>query len=318
MSTRIAYLLTVAIRLCMVIKSPDWHLYRAFLLVVKSGSLSGAARQLGMTQPTVGRQVAALETAHGVTLFARSSDGLEPTDAGLRLVAAAEAMASAAEAASRAVSGEIDQERGTVRITASEMVGVEVLPSMLASFGESHPRIKLELALTNRNEDLLRGDADIAVRMVRPVQQALVAKRIGRIEIGLYAHRRYLKTHAVPGKLADLAQHVLIGVDRDATYLPLLRQFGDAISRDTFAFRSDSDLAQLAAVRAGFGIGVCQIGIARRDVSLVPMLHRELVFPLDIWLAMHRDQRTSRRIRLLFDHLAGSLAKYSKSSRAER
>jgi DNA-binding transcriptional LysR family regulator len=293
---------------------PDWHLFRTFLAVVREGSLSSAARALGTTQPTMGRQVAALEASLGVKLFTRSLDGLSPTEAGLRLITSAEAMAAAAEAAQRSASGEVDEEQGTVRITASDVIGGEVLPSILAGFHAAHPRISVELALSNRNEDLLRGDADIAVRMVRPTQGALVAKRIGRIDVGLYGHRRYLKAHTMPRRLADLRQHVLIGYDRDQAYARLLERMGVPFTRDLFAFRSDSDLAQLAALRAGFGIGACQLGIASRDKNLVPVLHAQLVISMEVWLAMHRDLRGSRRIRLTFDRLAADLTRYSKSS----
>ena len=293
---------------------PDWHLYRSFLAVFREGSLSGAARALGMTQPTIGRQVAALEAALGVSLFSRSQDGLAPTDAALLVVPSAEAMAAAADAARRAASAAADEERGTVRITASEVIGGAVLPAILARFHECHPRIVLELALTNRNEDLLRGDADIAVRMARPAQDALIAKRIGRVDIGLYAHRSYLKSHPAPRIRGDLGQHALIGFDRDPSYDRLLAQWGVQISRDDFAFRSDSDLAQLAALSAGLGIGVVQLGIARRDKNLVPVLPTEMMFSLEMWLAMHRDLRNSRRVRLVFDHLAEGLGSYSKGS----
>jgi DNA-binding transcriptional LysR family regulator len=294
--------------------APDWHLFRAFLAVVREGSLSSAARVLGTTQPTMGRQIAALERSLGVKLFTRSLDGLAPTDAGMRLIPSAEAMAAAAEAARRSASGEIEEERGTVRITASEVVGGEVLPPILADFHAMNPRISVEVALSNRNEDLLRGDADIAVRMVRPTQDALVAKRIGRIDVGLYGHRRYLKGRAMPQRLDDLRRHALIGPDRDQAYARLLERLGVPFGRELFAFRSDSDLAQLAALRAGFGIGASQLGIARREKNLVPVLHSVLVIPMDCWLVMHRDLRTSRRIRLLFDHLAIRLADYARSS----
>jgi DNA-binding transcriptional LysR family regulator len=298
----------------MVINAPDWHLYRSFLAVMREGSLSGAARELGTTQPTMGRQVAALEAALGIHLFTRSLEGLAPTEAALRLLPAAEAMAAAAEMAQRAASGGFDDERGAVRITASEVIGAEVLPSILARFSELHPAITLELALTNRNEDLLRGDADVAVRMVRPTQDALIAKRIGRIDVALYAHRRYLKAHGLPHLRDDLAGHALIGFDRDPAFARLLDFLGAQLSRNAFSFRSDSHLAQLAALRAGFGIGVSQLGIARRDKNLMPVLHSDLIFPMDMWLAMHRDLRTSRRVRLVFDHLATELASYAQSS----
>jgi DNA-binding transcriptional LysR family regulator len=295
----------------MVRSAPDWHLFRTFLAVVREGSLSSAARVLGTAQPTMGRQIAALEVSLGVTLFTRSLDGLSPTDAGLRLIPSAEAMAAAAEAAQRSASGEVDQPQGTVRITASDVIGGAVLPSILASFHTAHPRIAVELALSNRNEDLLRGDADIAVRMVRPTQSALVAKRIGRIDVGLYGHQDYLKVRGIPQRLGDLRDHVLIGYDRDQAYVRLLERMGVPVTRDIFAFRSDSELAQLAALSAGIGIGASQVGIARGDKNLVPVLHSELIVPMEMWLAMHGDLRGSHRIRLAFDHLAAELTRYA-------
>jgi DNA-binding transcriptional LysR family regulator len=299
----------------MIDRAADWHLFRAFLAVVREGSLSSAARALGATQPTMGRQIAALEESLGVTLFIRSLDGLSPTDAGLRLIPWAEAMAAAAEAAQRSASGEVDEEQGTVRIAASDVIGANVLPTILTRLHAAHSRIAVELALSNRNEDLLRGDADIAVRMVRPTQSALVAKRIGRIDVGLYGHRRYLKARPMPRKLEDLRQHVLIGYDREQAYLRLFERMGVPLTRDNFAFRADSELAQLAALSSGYGIGVNQLGIAKRDKNLVPVLHSEFIFPMEMWLVMHRDLRGNRRIRLAFDHLAAELGRYAATSR---
>jgi len=296
---------------------PDWHLFRAFLAVAREGSLSRAARALGTTQPTMGRQVAALEASLGATLFTRSLDGLAPTAAGLRLIPSVEAMAAAVEAAQRSASGEFEEERGTVRISASEIIGGEVLPPMLADFHARNPQIGVELALSNRNEDLLRGDADLAVRMVKPSQGALIARRIGRIDVGLYGHREYLKVRGLPRRLEDLRQHALIGYDRDPALAPVLKRMGMRFDPKLFAFRSDSDLAQLAALRAGFGVGACQLGLARRDRNLVPVLHAKILFPMDTWLVMHRDLRGSRRIRLLFDHLAERLSGYALGSRVE-
>lgn len=298
----------------MVDKVNDWQLFRAFLAVAREGSLSGAARVLQTTQPTMGRQIAALEAALGVKLFTRSLDGLSPTEAGLLLIPSVETMAAAVETAQRSASGAVEEERGTVRLTASEIVGSEVLPPILADFCALHTGISVELALTNRNEDLLRGDADIAIRMVQPTQGALVAKRIGRIDVGLYGHKRYFKAHAMPRHLADLGDHALIGYDRDLAYSRFLEQKGVPIAGEMGMFRSDNDLAQLAALRAGFGIGVCQLGIAKRDKSLVAVLHSELIFSMEVWLVMHNDLRSVRRIRLLFDHLALRLSLYAQSS----
>lgn len=287
----------------------DWNLYASFREVMRQGSLSAAARTLGLTQPTLGRHVAALEAGLGTALFTRSPQGLAPTAAALELLPRVEEMHAAAEAAARAVSGGPSGETGVVRITASEIIGGVVLPPILAAFRARHPGVVIELVLTNRNEDLLRRDADIAVRMVRPAQSALVARRIGLVGIGLYAHRRYAETYALPATLEDLASHPVIGFDRDDTVLRSVSQ-GPLITRETFAFRTDSDLAQLAALRAGVGIGGCQTGIAAEDPDLVPVLPDAIRFELEMWLAMHEDLKAVVRVRLMFEHLVAALGQY--------
>ena len=168
----------------MIRQASKWDELRTFVEVTRDGSLSGAARRLGLTQPTVGRHIDALEATLGLTLFTRSPRGLTPTPAALALGPHVEAMAAAAAALGRAASGEAAADRGAVRVTASDVVGCEVLPPILAAFQAGHPGIAIELALTNRNEDLARRDADIAVRMVRPIQSGLVARKIGAARIG--------------------------------------------------------------------------------------------------------------------------------------
>jgi len=296
-------------------REPGWELFRSFLEVVRDGSLSAAARRLALTQPTVGRHIDALEAALGLSLFTRSPRGLIPTPAALDLVPHAEAMSAAAAALARAASGEAARDRGTVRVTASVIVGCEVLPAILASFRRAYPNIVLELALTNRNEDLLRRDADIAVRSVRPTQKALVARRIGKVGIGLYAHRDYVAAFGMPSSLADLAGHCVIGFDRDDHAFRAVGPAAQQITREMFGFRADNDLAQLAALRAGLGIGGCQANLARRSPELVPVLPKALRLSLEFWLAMHEGLRTTRRVRLLFDHLARGLAAYVAEDR---
>ncbi|MFI4975169.1 MAG: LysR family transcriptional regulator [Caulobacterales bacterium] len=290
--------------------TPEWDLYRSFLAVVDTGSLSGAARALGLSQPTVGRHIESLEAAlDGAVLFTRSPGGLAPTEAALALRPHVEAMASAAEALLRTASGEAAGERGVVRVTASEIVGAEVLPPILAEFHEAHPGVTVELALNNQQEDLLRRDADIAVRMARPTQGALLARRVGSVKLGLYAHRRYLQKHGEPRGF-DEAGHSAVGFDRDTQTLRALKDLNLPLRREMFAFRSDSDLAQLAAVRAGFGIGACQVTIARRDPNLVPVLREVFDYDMEIWVAMHEDLKASRRMRLMFDALVAGLQAY--------
>ena len=295
--------------------APGWDLYRSFLAVMDAGSLSGAARDLGLAQPTLGRHIEALEEAlGGQPLFTRSPGGLRPTETALTLRPHAEAMAAAAEAIVRTASGEAEAVRGVIRVTASEIVGVEVLPPILTGFHEQHPEVSIELALSNRQEDLLRRESDIAVRMTRPTQGALTARRIGSVALGLYAHRRYLAAHGAPTRIDDPA-HAAIGFDRDLQTQRALEERQLPLSRELFAFRSDGDLAQLAALRAGFGVGACQTGIARRDPDLVPVLQDAFRYDMEVWVAMHEDLKASRRMRLMFDWLADGLAEYVRESR---
>ncbi len=298
----------------MAIQEPGWELYRTFLEVIRTRSLSGAARRLRLTQPTVGRQIEALETALGLDLFTRSPRGLTPTPAAHDLVAHAQAMAAASEALLRAASGEAAAEAGTVRLTASEFIGCEILPKILADFRNAHKTIDLELVLSNRVEDLLLRKADIAVRMMRPTQSQLVTKKIGKVSLGLYAHRTYVELNGMPQTVEALthegtAKHCWIGFDRDDHSFRSVGREALHVTRAMFGFRCDSDLAQLAALRAGVGIGGCQDNVAKKNPDLLPVLP-DLRFELEIWLAMHEDLRATRRIRLLFDHLAEGLARY--------
>jgi DNA-binding transcriptional LysR family regulator len=294
----------------MTLREPDWDLFRTFLEVVRDGSQSAAARRLGLTQPTIGRQIDALEADLALALFTRSPRGLIPTQAALDLVPHAEAMAAAAAALCRAASGEAATDHGTVRVTASEIIGCEVLPAILAGFQRRHPGITIELALTNRNEDLLRRDADLAVRMQRPTQKALIARHVGKTRIGLFAHKDYLAARGAPNSVADLNQHCLIGFDRDDHSYRSVGPMAQQITREMFGFRCDSDPAQLAALRAGVGIGGCQINLAKRTPDLVPVLPKAVQFELDIWIAMHEDLKTTRRVRLLFDSLVLGLSDF--------
>ena len=295
---------------------PNWETYRSFLAVMTEGSLSAAARRLALTQPTIGRHIDQLEEDLGVSLFTRSQTGLLPTQAARELLPHAQAMSSAADALVRASSGAETEERGTVRLTASVMIGGEVLPPILTAFREKHPGIAIELVLSDVTADLLRRDADIAVRMVQPKQEALVAKKIGRVALGLFAHRRYLQRHGSPRKLDDVPQHSLIGFDQETAVVRALRNKGLKLTRDMFSLRCDADLAQMAALRAGYGLGVCQLGIARRDTNMVQVLASEFGFEIDMWLVMHKDLRNVRRMRLLFDHLVDGLSAYAATSRA--
>ncbi len=190
-----------------------WELYRTFLAVLTEGSLSGAARALGITQPTTGRHIAALEAAFRQPLFIRSQTGLLPTESALSLRGFAETIRDTAAALERAATSRDREVTGTVRISASEVIAVEVLPPMLARLRQAHPQLVIELVPTNRVQDLLRREADLAVRMTPPKQEALIARRAGDVELGLYAHADYLQRHGSPSTPANLAGHALIGFD---------------------------------------------------------------------------------------------------------
>jgi DNA-binding transcriptional LysR family regulator len=296
----------------MATDDPTWDLYRSFLTVLRTGTLSAAARELDLTQPTVGRHIATLEKTLGRrALFTRSQAGLRPTEAAHELRPHAEAMAAAAAALLRAASAEPDQAAGVVRLTAADVIGAEVLPPILAEFRRRHPAIAVELLLSNQVADLLRRDADIAVRMARPEQKALLAKRAGKISLGLYAHRRYVERYGSPQRLEDLFGHALIGFDRAPPFRALVKAVPVQLTREAFAFRCDNDLAHLPMIRAGFGIGACQHGIARRYPDLLPLLSAQFRIDLEMWIVMHNDLRRSHRMRLMFDHLAAGLAQYA-------
>ena len=226
-------------------KNIDWTYYRSFLGVLKTGSLSAAAREMAVTQPTIGRHIALLEEALGLVLFTRSQAGLLPTEAALAMATHAEEMASTAAALERVAASQGDGVRGVVRVTASEIIGVEVLPPIMAALRERHPRLRIEMVLTNRVQDLLHRDADIAVRMLRPAQVQLVAQRIGEIEVGMHATAEYLASHGHPDTIEDLERHALIGFDRPNAFVRNALKTFPQFERESFTFGTDSDLARL-------------------------------------------------------------------------
>jgi DNA-binding transcriptional LysR family regulator len=294
----------------------DWDHCRSLLAVIDAGSLSGAARTLELAQPTVGRHIEALEAALGAPLFTRSATGLNPTRLAVSLEPHARAMATAAETLVRTAAGDPDGEaRGVLRLTASENIAIGVLPRILTDFRIAHPLIDIELLASNRQEDLLHREADIAVRMVRPSQGALVARRIGEVRVAFYAHRDYLERHGMPGSMDDLRRHALIGYDRGQAIPAARAATNIEITPDIFALRTDNDAVQVAFLESGFGIGALQEPLGRRQPDLVPVLHDQFGFPLEMWVVMHEDLKTDRRARLLFDHLVSGLGDYLAEGR---
>ena len=262
-----------------------------------------------MGQPTLSRHIAALEAELGVKLFSRSHDGAAPTTAALSLRPQVEALAAAAETLLRAVSGQAAKATGTVRITSSEIVGVEVLPALLSKLQQVNRDITVELLVSNRSEDLLRREADIAVRMVRPTQGDLIAKRVGTFEVGLFADPTYLRGRPAPTTTRQLFEHALVGFDRGAPYTRTLQLDGQRLTREVFTLRSDNDLAQFAAIRAGCGIGACHVILAKR-YGLTRVVPRSFAPAIEMWVVMHKDLRSSAHYKTAFDFLASELRTY--------
>lgn len=285
----------------------SWDLYRTFGAVLQEGSLSGASRRLGITQPSVGRHIDALEAGLGVSLFVRTARGLSPTDAALELKPHVDLLASTSAAFLRTAEGRTGEVRGTVRISASEIVGTVHLPAILAELRVKHPELAVELVLSNAADDLLQREADIAIRMFRPTQKALVARRIGVFEIGLHAHPDYLARRGVPLTMDELDDHDVIGFDLETPAMRAFLQSWPQLRRAAFALRVDSDVAQLAAIRAGYGIGVCQTVIAAMEPRLVRVLPEAFGADLETWIVMHEDMRSNARCRVVFDELVDRL-----------
>ena len=287
-------------------KEPSWDVYRSFAAVLRQGSLSAASRELGMTQPSIARHIDALEQAIGAKLFIRSQRGLSATEHALALRLHAETLVAAAEALRRSAEGAPGMAEGTVRITASKAVGTHHLPAILTSLRRTQPRLQFELALTDGIDDLLQRQADIAIRMAQPQQKSLVAKSVGSVRLGFHAHRSYLERRGWPNRLDDLHEHDLIGFDAETPFTRAGMRHLPGIDRSIFALRVDDAAAQFEAIRAGFGIGICQTAVARRDTDICRVLADVFDLPLPVWIVMHEDLRNGSRYRFTFDALVQS------------
>jgi DNA-binding transcriptional LysR family regulator len=286
----------------------DWNRARAFLVTAEEGSLSAAARALGMAQPTLGRQVAALERELGVALFERTGRGLFLTPAGLELVEHARAMGEAASRVSLAASGQAQSVEGKVTVTASEVYSVYLLPPVVARLRRAHPGIEIEIVATNDLRDLRRREADIAVRNTRPSDAELIARKLRDDRGQLYATPDYLKRIGDPTASEGFSEAEFIGFPDRERMVEWLASLGFPLSARNFPVTSESHLAQWAMVKAGAGIGVitCAVGDAEPTVRRALPSLPDVVFP--VWLTAHREVRTSRRVRIVFDHFAEALS----------
>jgi DNA-binding transcriptional LysR family regulator len=292
----------------------DWNHLRAFLATVEEGSLSAAARALGQAQPTLSRQIAALETALDVVLFERVGRGLVLAPAGRDLLAHVRAMGEAAGRVSLAAAGRAQAVEGRVSITASEVVSAYVLPGVLKRLRAAAPGIAIDVVASDQMRDLQRREADIALRNTRPEQPELIARRVSDGAGGLYAARAYLSARGHPRRPEELAGHDFIGFQPLETYVSEMNRLGYPLQEAQVRVMSASGIVAWEAVRAGLGIGPMSRDVAGLFPEVVPLLP-EVTVPVPVWLTCHRELHASRRIRLVYDLLAEALASRDSSSR---
>lgn len=288
--------------------SLDWTLARSFLAVAESGSLSAAARRLGLSQPTLGRHIAEVEATTGLSLFTRQPRGLQPTSAAIALLPHARAMAEAAARLSLAAAGGDKAMTGTVRLTASRVVAHHLLPPIIADLRRAEPGIDIELVPSDTSENLLYREADIALRMYRPTQEGTFARHVADLPSSLYAARNLLDRCGRPSNVEDLMALDFVGFDRDDLILRLMAEFGIHRQRQDFPVRCDDQLVYWNLVRAGVGVGGMQCAIGDAD----PLVERIAPFvplpPLQIWLAASEALRRTPRVRRVWDHLASEIS----------
>jgi DNA-binding transcriptional LysR family regulator len=287
----------------------DWNQTRAFLATVEEGSLSAAARALGVAQPTLGRQVAALEQELGVTLFQRVGRGLSLTPSGLELVDHARAMADAASLVSLAASGQSHSIEGSVCISASEAVAVFALPRILAKLRDIAPAIEIEIVATGSVSDLRRREADIAVRHFRPTQQDLITRKLMELPAWLYAAPSYLDLIGHPATPADFSRANFVGFGGSDRLISGLKTFGFALTQRNFKLMAESELVRWEMVKQGLGIGVITEDVGGREPLVQKALPTMAPIMVPLWLTTHRELHTSRRIRVVYDLLASELVR---------
>ena len=293
----------------------EWNLLPSFLAVMRAGSLGKAAVQLNASQPSLGRHVRQLEAQLGLELFERHAQRFVPTPFAQQLLVAAERMESGAREVLHMAQARRAALTRTVRITASRVSGLHLLPPLIAALAERGcPNIVLQT--DDHVANLLAHEADIAVRMVKPTQQSLIARRLGSVRFGMYAARSYLKRHPEPRTLADLASHTVVGFDRSPLMIRNARRMGLALERSSFAFRSDDRAVHWAAVRAGAGIGVLATYLQTQDPTLVRVMPEQVIHPSGLWLVAMREVLARPHVKQVFDALRDGITQILKDAPA--
>ncbi len=285
----------------------DWNQLKAFLETAETGSLSAAARKLGLTQPTLSRQVAAIEQRMGVTLFERVGKAMALTRTGLDLLEHARVMGAAAEALSLAATGRSQAVDGVVSVSASDAVAAYLLPPLVRALHAQEPGIAIEVISSNALSDLLRREADIAIRHVKPEQPELIARLVREATASFYASEDWVKVHGHPRSAEEAAMLPFVGTDRSGQFLAYLKQHGLPLTEANFSCYADHSVAHWALVQQGMGIGAMMDDMARDAPGIVRVLDDVPPVRFPIWLVTHRELRTSRRIRVVFEALAKGL-----------
>ncbi|WP_116132119.1 LysR family transcriptional regulator [Tropicimonas sp. IMCC34043] len=286
----------------------DWSRLQSFVTVADTGSLSAAARHMRLSQPTLGRQIRALEQDLGVALFVRKPRGLALTEAGAALLEPARRMQDAARNLALAAAGRSEDLAGTVRITASAFVSLHILPGILAAMRQSAPEIQIELVASDSSQNLLFREADIALRMFRPEQLDVVTRFLGELELGLFGATDYLDRRGRPQCLDDIAGHDMIGYDTQDDILRGMREIGMTADRSLFQLRCDDNGVIWQMIRAGCGLGFAQVNVAATDPR-VERVMPDLPLPrLPVWLTAHEAVRRTPRLRRVWDLLADGIA----------
>ena len=288
-------------------RSLDWTHLQTFVAVAEHGSLSGAARSLGSSQPTMGRHISALESELGVGLFERTGSGLALTQTGVDLLTHAQQMVAAADRLSLAAEGRAEAVGGTIRITASEIVATYVLPDILEALRTAEPDIDIELVASDCAENLLQREADIAVRMYRPTQSDVITRKVADMQVGMFAAHSYVERHGLPRSFEDFRAHDIVGYDRSDQIIQGFRAAGMEVDRNFFSIRCDNQVVCWHLVVAGCGIGFNQLQVGEREPRVMKIAVDADLPSLPVWLTAHSELRTSQRVRRVFDFLAERL-----------
>ncbi len=293
------------------ISSLNWNYVKAFLATAETGSLSAAARALNTSQPTIGRQITALESDLKVALFERSGRGPELTPTGTELLQYVRDMHEAADRFSVAAAGQSDSIKGSVAITANEVTAAFFLPPIIERLKHAEPDIEIELIASNTSTDLKRREADIAVRGYRPTQAELICKKVYEGDAGLYASREYIQNLDGDNEIEKLRSARFVASDRGAEYLLALSAVGADVALNQFSIYCENHLVQWELIKQGVCVGILANEVGGNEARLARILAKNINFPYELWLTSHRELRTSARIRRVFDFLAQEIQSIS-------